>query len=150
MGFPTREQVEETRKNYPIGSLVVLDQMEDKQAPKPGTFGVVRWVDDTASVGVSWHGGGSLYVIYGVDRCHIANAEETAKYRLMLLADHQPMDRCPRCGAAITRENRLLALSRRLDITVCEHCGTIEALEDAGMAEKIPFTEWAAFKEGWA
>jgi len=149
MGFPTREQVEETRKNFPIGSIVVLDRMDDPQAKPPGTFGVVRWVDDTASVGVSWHGGGSLYVIYGVDKCHVANEEEMAKYKLLLLSEHQPQNRCPRCGAVITQENRLLALSRRQDILICEHCGTFESLEDAGMTDKIPVTEWIAVKEDW-
>ena len=140
--------MEAVRKKYPAGSIVVLDRMEDAQAPKPGTLGLVRGVDDTASIMVSWQGGGSLSAVYGEDRCHLANEEEQALYRLRELAPHQPGDRCPRCGEAITQGNRLLALSRRLDIKVCENCGTAEAME-AFAGELTPLANWTAVKEGW-
>lgn len=123
--------------------------MQDRQAPKPGTFGVVQFVDDIGTVHVAWRSGGSLGVAFGADHCHIATSEELAKYKLTVLANQQPKDRCPRCGATITPDNRLLALSRRLDIMICERDGTFEALEDAGMVDKIPLTEWTAVKEGW-
>ena len=38
------------------------------------------------------------------------------------------------------------ALSRRADIIVCDEDGMKEALEDAGITEKLPLTEWAAVK----
>ena len=148
MKFPRREIVEAVRKQYPAGSIVVLDRMEDAQAPKPGTLGLVRGTDDTASIMVSWQGGGSLNVVYGEDRCHLANAEEKALYRLRELAPHQPESRCPRCGETITKTNRLLALSRRLDIKVCEICGTAEAME-AFAGKLTPLADWAAVKEEW-
>jgi len=33
MGFPKRKIVEKIRKDYPVGCEVVLDRMEDVQAP---------------------------------------------------------------------------------------------------------------------
>ena len=56
---------------------------------------------------------------------------------------------CPRCGACEEAGNRLLAQSRRADITVCETCGTAEALEDAGLMERMEFSDWWIVKQNW-
>lgn len=54
MGFPKRKIVEKIRKDYPVGCEVVLDRMEDVQAPPVGTHGTVKSVDDTGSIKVAW------------------------------------------------------------------------------------------------
>lgn len=69
MLFPSREIVERVRKQFPVGCRVVLERMDDFQAPPIGTEGTVVGVDDTASIMVSWDNGSSLHVIYGEDRC---------------------------------------------------------------------------------
>ena len=69
MLFPKRETVEQLRIEYPEGTRVELLEMDDPQAPKIGTKGTVKGVDDTGSILVSWDSGGSLNVIYGVDKC---------------------------------------------------------------------------------
>ena len=46
-GFPDRKTVERLRKEYPAGTMVVLERMDDIQAPPPGTVGTVLGVDDT-------------------------------------------------------------------------------------------------------
>lgn len=69
MQFPSREIVEMVRKQFPVGTRVVLEQMDDFQAPPIGTKGTVRGVDDTASIMVRWDNGSGLHVVYGVDRC---------------------------------------------------------------------------------
>ncbi len=69
MVFPSREIVQEVRKQYPVGCRVVLVRMDDVQAPPIGTKGTVRGVDDTGSVMVKWDNGSSLNVVYGEDRC---------------------------------------------------------------------------------
>ena len=69
MQFPSREIVEMVRKQFPVGTRVVLEQMDDFQAPPIGTKGTVRGVDDTASIMVRWDNGSRLHVVYGVDRC---------------------------------------------------------------------------------
>ena len=43
--------------------------MNDAQAPAIGTKGTVKGVDDAGSIMVNWDDGGSLSVIYGVDKC---------------------------------------------------------------------------------
>lgn len=67
MFFPSREVVEEVKKEFPKGTRVVLVKMDDPQAPPVGTGGTVLYVDDTATVHVSWDNGSSLGAVYGED-----------------------------------------------------------------------------------
>ncbi|MDD3027337.1 MAG: DUF4314 domain-containing protein [Erysipelotrichaceae bacterium] len=69
MRFPSKEQVERLRQQYPNGTRVELLQMDDQQAPPVGTLGTVYGVDDTGSLLVNWDNGSGLNVIFGVDRC---------------------------------------------------------------------------------
>ena len=69
MRFPSREEVARVREQYPQGCRVVLERMDDLQAPPIGTQGTVRGVDDTGSVMVDWDNGSGLHVVYGEDRC---------------------------------------------------------------------------------
>ena len=68
MYFPDRETEERVRKEYPVGTRVILEQMEDPQAPPVGTLGTVIGVDDTASLLMKWDNGSGLNVVYGEDR----------------------------------------------------------------------------------
>lgn len=68
MKFPNREIVEQVRREYPVGTRVELLKMADKQAPPVGTKGIVKGVDDTASILVAWDNGCGLNVIYGIDK----------------------------------------------------------------------------------
>jgi len=67
MVFPSREVVERVRREYPAGTRVRLEKMNDCQAPPIGTEGMVEGVDDTASLMVRWNNGSHLHVIYGED-----------------------------------------------------------------------------------
>lgn len=69
MNFPSNELVEQIRKDYPAGCRVELLEMDDAQAPSIGTLGTVTSVDDTGSIHVTWDTGGSLAIVYGVDKC---------------------------------------------------------------------------------
>ena len=68
MVYADRETVERLRDEYPVGARVVLEKMEDPQAPPPGTMGTVTGVDDAGSILVSWDNGSGLNVVYGEDR----------------------------------------------------------------------------------
>ena len=68
MRFPDRKTVEYLRTQFPVGCRVVLDRMDDAQAPPIGTQGTVTGVDDTGSIMVAWDNGSGLNVIYSVDR----------------------------------------------------------------------------------
>ena len=65
MRFPSKEIVEQVRRQYPVGTRVELVKMDDIQAPPVGTKGMVTGVDDTASLLVAWDNGSHLNVIYG-------------------------------------------------------------------------------------
>ena len=67
MNFPKKEIVERVKKEYPAGTRVILQRMEDPQAPPVGTMGTVTAVDDTGSLIVSWDNGSGLNVVYGED-----------------------------------------------------------------------------------
>lgn len=69
MRFPSKEQVEHIRQQYPKGTRVELLQMDDSQAPPIGTCGTVWGVDDAGSIMVHWDNGSGLNVIFGVDKC---------------------------------------------------------------------------------
>ena len=68
MSFPDRKTVERVRSEYPEGTRVILEEMDDVQAPPIGTMGTVKAVDDTASLIVDWDNGSGLNVVYGQDR----------------------------------------------------------------------------------
>lgn len=149
-GFPDRNTVEQLRREYPAGCRIVLDEMEDVQAPPIGTQGTCRGVDDAGNILASWDSGGSLNVAYGADKCHRVASEAEIKASLDWLGKNAHRGtHCPRCGKKAEPWNRLLALSRRASITVCEACGTEESLEDAGFTEHKPLTDWAIVRKGW-
>ena len=66
-------------EKYVPGSVVILDKMDDKQAPPAGTAGIVRNVDDLGTIHVSWTGYGSLGIVADVDECHLATDKEAIK-----------------------------------------------------------------------
>jgi hypothetical protein len=80
MRFPSKEIVEQVRKEYPVGTRVELVRMDDFQAPPIGTRGTVRGVDDTASIMVSWDTGSSLHVVYGEDACRKLDSVKVTCY----------------------------------------------------------------------
>ena len=68
MGFPDRETVARIRRGFPKGTRVILEHMDDPQAPPAGTMGTVLGVDDTGSLLMRWDSGSGLSVVYGEDR----------------------------------------------------------------------------------
>lgn len=112
MRFPTKEQVEIIKRNYPAGTRIELIRMDDPQAPPKGTKGTVICVDDAGDILVNWDNGSGLNVVYGVDIVR----------RI-----------CPMCGGIMSEYP---ALSRRDNKTeICSDCGTREALADIGVDE---------------
>lgn len=74
--FPTKETVEDLRKQYPKGCRVELVSMNDPYTKlKPGDRGSVMWVDDTGSIHVKWDCGSTLGVVYGEDAVKILKPE---------------------------------------------------------------------------
>ena len=80
MRFPTSEEVERLKKQYPVGTRIVLRKMEDFQAPPVGTKGTVKGVDDIGSLIVKWDNGCGLSVAYGVDEVEKFDSVTTVCY----------------------------------------------------------------------
>ena len=112
----TKQELEMLRAEFSRGTRVELVQMNDVQAPPPGTRGTVQFVDDIGTIHVKWDNGSSLGLAYGEDAC------KTLRERS-----------CPKCKTIYTDPP---ALSRRDNQTLlCPDCGIREALEDAGYDE---------------
>lgn len=78
--IPTQQQVECLRKNYPVGTRVVLHSMDDPYAPvPPGTKGTVTYVDDMGQIGVNWDNGSGLSLVPGEDTFSKVSEPEKAK-----------------------------------------------------------------------
>jgi hypothetical protein len=76
-GFPSREQVEQLRQQYPKGTKICCDYMSDDPRPiHPGTIGEVIGVDDAGQVMTRWSNGSSLSIIPGVHSFHVVQQAE--------------------------------------------------------------------------
>lgn len=68
-GFPSKEIVEQLKKQHPAGTRVELVSMRDPYSKlKPGDRGTVSMVDDIGTVFVRWDSGSGLGIVYGEDR----------------------------------------------------------------------------------
>ena len=67
------KQKEEMLLRYPIGTRVKLIQMDDVQAPLPGTLGTIINIDDIGDLMVSWDDGSSLKLIVGIDAFEVVS-----------------------------------------------------------------------------
>ena len=84
MNFADQKMVKKLRKEFPVGCRIVLDEMDDRQAPPIGTQGTCNGVDDAGNILVSWDTGSHLNVAYGADSCHRVATEAEVKVSLDL------------------------------------------------------------------
>ena len=82
MNFADKKTVEKLRKEVPVGWRIVLDEMDDRQAPTIGTQGTCNGVDDAGNILVSWDTGSHLNVAYGADSCHRVATDAEVKVSL--------------------------------------------------------------------
>lgn len=69
--FPSRQEVAITKANYPPGTRIQLNHMDDAHAPvPPGTCGTVMTVDGAGHLLMKWDNGRTLAAIPGVDSFH--------------------------------------------------------------------------------
>ena len=100
MNFADQKTVKKLRKEFPVGCRIVLDEMDDRQAPPIGTQGTCNGVDDAGNILVSWDTRSHLNVSYGADSCHRVATDAEVKVSLDRLGKtRQTGPRCPRCGA---------------------------------------------------
>ncbi len=70
--FPGKELLYHIRSQYPTGTRVVLESMNDPYTRlKSGDVGTVVHVDDAGGIHINWDNGSTLAAIYGIDRIRI-------------------------------------------------------------------------------
>ena len=147
MNFPDRETVKRLRREYQAGCRIVLDEMDDPYTKLPADAqATCQGVDDAGNILCAWDCGSGLSIAFGADRCHKVRTEEEAKTTLNWYGKRQPSEnaRCPRGGCRMEGATSRHALSRRAEIMICDQDGMREALEDAGITERLPLTDWVA------
>ena len=82
MNFADQKMVKKLRKEFPVGCRIVLDEMDDRQAPPIGTQGTCNGVDDAGNILVSWDTGSHLNISYGADSCHRVATDAEVKVSL--------------------------------------------------------------------
>ena len=86
--FPTAEQIEQVRRQYPKGARVELVWMDDPQVPPIDTKGTVIGVDDIGSILVAWDNGSHLNAVYGEDIIRLLpGLNETVKEQILAIRD---------------------------------------------------------------
>ena len=72
MRFPTKEEIERIREQYPVGAKVRLISMNDPYTKlKPGSLGRITHVDDIGTVFVRWDSGSGLGCVIGEDALEV-------------------------------------------------------------------------------
>lgn len=74
MGFIMQirpEVLAKLREEYPPGTKVVLDEMNDAYRKMPaGMTGEVLFIDDAGGAHIAWANGSTLAAIHGIDSFH--------------------------------------------------------------------------------
>ena len=81
--IPNRAKVDALRKQYPPGTRIKLEHMDDPYPVEPGTGGTVRFIDDLGQVGVDFDNGRSLSLIPGKDTFSIQHLKTLNFYMPM-------------------------------------------------------------------
>lgn len=75
-----RRIAQRTKAEYPPGTRLVVENMNDPYAPvPPGTKGTVLYVDDIGQIGMKWDNGRSLSIVPDEDSFRRLTAEELAE-----------------------------------------------------------------------
>ena len=69
--FVDSREVQRIKDQYPVGTRIVVDYMDDPRPIAPGTKGTVRVVDDMGTVHCDFDNGRRLGLIPGEDSFHI-------------------------------------------------------------------------------
>ena len=75
-----RRTAERMKQEYPPGTRIQLDHMEDPWAPvPPGTRGTAAYVDDIGQIGMKWDNGRTLSLVPGEDSFRKLTDKELAE-----------------------------------------------------------------------
>ena len=67
MKIPSEKELDRIRREYPVGTIIEIQKMDDPQAPPVGTLGEVIGCDSMVDLLMKWSNGSSLKVILSED-----------------------------------------------------------------------------------
>ena len=74
--WPTHEEVQRIKDQYPPGTRIRLNSMSDPWSPVPdGTEGTVDMVDDIGQLHMKWDNGRTLALVPGEDSFSVIHQE---------------------------------------------------------------------------
>lgn len=74
--WPTHEEVQRIKDQYPLGTRIRLNSMSDPWSPVPdGTEGTVDMVDDIGQIHMKWDNGRTLALVPGEDSFSVIHQE---------------------------------------------------------------------------
>lgn len=77
MVFPSREQAEKIREEYPAGTRIEFVSTTDPYSRlQQGDLGTVRYVDDAGTIHINWDCGSSLGMVPGEDEFFAVEKEQ--------------------------------------------------------------------------
>ena len=80
MKIPSEEELDLIRREYPVGTIIEIQKMDDSQAPPVGTLGEVIGCDSMGDLLMRWSTGSTLKVILSEDRIRKVNGAITICY----------------------------------------------------------------------
>jgi len=67
----SKNKIDKIKNDYPIGTRVKLNYMNDVDGVPSGTCGTIVYVDDEGHLGMEWDNGRTLSLIVGIDNFEI-------------------------------------------------------------------------------
>ena len=80
-----KAKVDALRKQYPPGTRIKLEHMDDPYPVEPWTGGTIRFIDDAGQIGVEWDNGRSLSLIPGENSFSIQHLQNLNFYMPMIV-----------------------------------------------------------------
>ena len=121
-----KARVDALRKQYPPGTRIKLEHMDDPYPVEPGTGGTVRFIDDLGHVGVDFDNGRSLSLIPGKDTFSIQHLKTLNFYMPMTVT----ADRIEEWGGYVDDEPEQLTDQESIDYA--------DIIRDAILKERMP------------
>ena len=81
--FMPEKEVLKLKQEYPPGTRIVLNHMDDKWAVPPGTRGTVQFMDDSGQVHPIWDNGRTLAIVPEIDSFRKLTEQELREEQLL-------------------------------------------------------------------
>ena len=91
--FMPEKEVLKLKQEYPPGTRIVLNHMDDKWAVPPGTHGTVQYVDDSGQIHPIWDNGRTLAIVPEIDSFRKLTEQELQEEQQLEVQERGEQDR---------------------------------------------------------